>query len=330
MKKINVGIVGASGLVGRTFLKVIEEYHLPIDELRVFASSKSVGKTVIFAGKEYALRGLEKGCFKGLDFVLFSAGGDVSKQWSPVAEEEGAIVIDNSSAWRMNPDCGLIVPEINPLDYHGKRKIIANPNCSTIQSVLPVNALKPLGIKRVIYSSYQAVAGAGMKGLNDYKNCIEGGEPKFFPYNIAKTCIPQIDVFQESGFTKEEEKMINETRKILHMPDLNVTATCVRVPVEICHGVAVIVELEKDFTVEEVKNLIAKQEGCMLCDDINNNIYPTSIIAKGNDNVYVGRIRKDICNPKTILFYCVADNIRKGAAANAVQIMKKIMEERDA
>jgi len=294
------------------------------------ASSRSAGKEIEFEGKKYVVEELKEGCFVGTDIALFSAGGKISEIWSPIAEKEGAIVIDNSSAWRMNEDCALIVPEINIDDFYSKRKIIANPNCSTIQSVLPLKPLKEkFGIKRVVYSTYQACSGSGQKGKDDLARTLRGEEPQFYPYNISQTCIPHIDVFTDNGYTKEEIKMVNETRKILHMPNLPVSATCVRVPVANSHACSIMVELEKPFTLDEIKEAFKSQEGIVLYDDPQNNIYPNSIVANGNDNVYVGRIRKDLSCENGILFYAVADNIRKGAAANAVQIAKELIKRED-
>ena len=321
MKKYNVAVVGATGLVGRTFLKVLEEYNFPINNLILYASARSKGKVVTYCGKEYVIEELTKDSFDGVEIALFSAGGSISQEYAPIAEAKGAVVIDNSSAWRMHEDCALVVPEINFDDIYTKRKIIANPNCSTIQSVLP---LKPLsdkfGLKRVVYTTYQAVSGSGQKGVEDLKRCKEGSLPEFYPYDISNTCIPEIDSFLDDGYTKEEMKMVNETRKILHLDNLPVSATCIRVPVESCHGVMIQVELEKEFTIEEVKEALKEQKGIILYDDPKNHIYPNSIVAKDNDAVYVGRIRKDLSCKNGLLLYCVADNIRKGAAANAVQI----------
>ena len=264
---------------------------------------------------------LTKDAFDGVEIALFSAGGSISQEYAPIAEAKGAVVIDNSSAWRMNEDCALVVPEINLDDIYTKRKIIANPNCSTIQSVLP---LKPLsdkyGLKRVVYTTYQAVAGSGQKGVDDLRRTKEGQKPEFYPYDISNTCIPEIDSFLDDGYTKEEMKMVNETRKILHLDNLPVSATCIRVPVEVCHGVMIQVELEKKFDLEEVKQVLASQEGIVLYDDPKNHIYPNSIVAKDKDQVFVGRIRRDISTKNGLLLYCVADNVRKGAASNAVQI----------
>lgn len=327
MRKYNVAVVGATGLVGSTFLKVLKEYDFPIENLTLFASERSAGKTIEYNGKEYVLQKLEKGCFKGIEIALFSAGGSVSQEWAPEAEASGAVVIDNSSAWRMVKECALIVPEINLNAFDGARKIVANPNCSTIQSVLPLKPLhEKFGLKRVNYSTYQAVSGSGQKGKNDLIRTLNGEEPAFYPYNISKTCIPQIDVFTDNGYTKEELKMVNETRKILNLPNLPVSATCVRVPVLNAHAVTIMVELEKPFTLEEVRNALASQKGIVVVDDPANSIYPVSTIANDNDAVYVGRIRKDLSCENGIILYAVSDNIRKGAAANAVQIAEALIK----
>ncbi len=327
MKKYSVAVVGATGLVGSTFLKVLKEYEFPIRELTLFASSKSAGKEIEYNGKNYVVKELKEGCFEGIEIALFSAGGDISKQWAVEAEKSGAVVIDNSSAWRMADDCSLIVPEINIDDFDKCRKIVANPNCSTIQSVLPLKPLKEkFGLKRVVYTTYQAVSGSGQKGKNDLIRTLNGEEPQFYPYNISKTCIPHIDSFLDNGYTKEEIKMVNETRKILHMPNLKVSATCVRVPVLNSHAVSILVELEKEFTLDEVRSAFASQEGIVVLDDPFNNIYPVATVSNDNDKVYVGRIRRDLSCDNGLLFYCVSDNIRKGAAANAVQIAKKLIK----
>lgn len=328
MKEYNVAVVGATGLVGSTFLKVLKEYDFPIKNLTLFASEKSVGKEIEYNGTKYVVKGLEKGCFVGIDIALFSAGGKVSEEWAPEAERNGAVVIDNSSAWRMAEDCALIVPEINSDDFVNARKIVANPNCSTIQCVLPLKPLsEKFGLKRVIYSTYQACSGSGQKGKEDLYRTRRGEEPQFYPYNITETCIPHIDSFLDNGYTKEEVKMVNETRKILHLPNLPVTATCVRVPVANAHAVSILVELEKPFTLDEIREAFASQEGVVVLDNPKENIYPVSTVANENDKVYVGRIRKDLSSDNAILFYCVSDNIRKGAAANAVQIAQKLCKE---
>ncbi|MBE5743396.1 MAG: aspartate-semialdehyde dehydrogenase [Clostridiales bacterium] len=328
MKKYKVAVVGATGLVGSTFLKLLWEYKFPIEELTLFASERSAGKKVAFGDSEYTVQKLEKGCFDGIEIALFSAGGSVSLEWAPEAEKSGAVVIDNSSAWRMVQECALIVPEINLDHFDTARKIVANPNCSTIQSVLPLKPLEEnFGLKRVVYTTYQAVSGSGMKGKNDLARTLAGEKPEFYPYNISETCIPQIDVFTDNGYTKEELKMVNETRKILGKPDLKVSATCVRVPVQNAHAVSVMVELEKPFTLEEVRKAFESQEGIKVLDDPQNSIYPVSTVANGNDLVYVGRIRRDLSTDNGLLFYCVSDNIRKGAAANAIQIAKALIKE---
>ena len=329
MKQYHFAIVGATGLVGRTFLKVLEEYDLPIASLHLFASEKSKGKKILFQGKEIEVETLSPTCFQGIDFALFSAGASISKEWAPVAEKEGAIVVDNSSCWRMDESVSLIVPEINIEDYHEKRKIIANPNCSTIQSVLPLKALdEEFHLKRVVYTTYQAVSGSGMKGIEDLRRCQKGEKNQFYPYDISQTCIPEIDVAMDNLYTKEEMKMVNETRKILHRPNLKVAATCIRVPVEVAHGVVMQCEFENEVSVERAREVLASMEGIKVVDDLKNHIYPVSTLAKDNDFVYVGRIRKDLSCENGLILYCVGDNVRKGAAANAVQIVKKIIEGR--
>ena len=320
MKKYNVAVVGATGLVGTTFLKVLAEYDFPINDLKLLASARSAGEKVLFKGKEYIVEELTEDSFEGVELALFSAGGDVSKKFAPIAVNAGARVIDNSSAWRNDKDIPLIVPEVNIEDYT-LNKLIANPNCSTIQAIIPLKALDDkYGLKRVVYSTYQAVSGSGMKGKNDLINTLNGQEPKFYPYNISQTCIPEIDVFLDNGYTKEEMKMVNETRKMLHKPDLAISATCVRVPVLNSHSVSVMCELENEFTIDEVRELLANYPGIVLADDPKNHVYPTSILANNTDSVYVGRIRRDLSCSNGLMLYCAADNIRKGAAANAVQI----------
>ncbi len=324
MKKYNVAIVGATGLVGSTFRKVLEEVKFPIANLKLLASKKSAGKKIMYAGKEYVVEELTKDSFEGVDIALFSAGGAVSAEYCPIASEKGAVVIDNSSTFRNRPDLPLVVPEVNPEDIRGYG-IISNPNCSTIQSIVPLKALEKYGIKRVNYTTYQAVSGSGMKGIKDLENTLEGKENEFYPYKICKTCIPEIDAFLDNGYTKEEMKMVNETRKMLHMPELPISATCVRVPVRNAHGVSIQVELEKEFTVKEIQDLFANFPGLVLVDEPKEHKYPVSTLADGTDPVYVGRIRKDLSVPNGLLFYTVADNVRKGAATNAVQIAQYIV-----
>lgn len=325
-KLYNVAIVGATGLVGSTFLKVLAEVDFPIKNLRLLASARSAGKTINYCGKEYTVEELTKDSFAGIDIALFSAGGAVSKEYAPLAAKAGAVVVDNSSTFRNDPALPLVVPEVNASDIRSEG-IIANPNCSTIQAIIPLKALdEKYGLKRVQYATYQAVSGSGMKGVNDLKATLAGNENQFYPYPIAKTCIPEIDSFLDDGYTKEEMKMVNETRKMLHHPDLAISATCIRVPVENCHGVLVHAELNIEFSIDEVKELFKNYPGLKLADDVTKHLYPTSTMANGNDFVYVGRIRRDLSTANGIIFYTVADNVRKGAASNAVQIAKYIVD----
>lgn len=331
MKKYNFAVVGATGMVGRQFLQVMEEYELPVENLYLFASAKSAGSHLTFRGREYEVLELKDSSFRDhkIDIALFSAGGDASRRFAPLAAEAGTVVIDNSSAWRMDSDVPLVVPEVNPdaIPAYTKKNIIANPNCSTIQAVV---ALKPVfdryGIKRVIYSTYQAVSGAGKQGCDDLRNGLDGEPPHKFPYIITFNCIPQIDVFLDNGYTKEEEKMINETRKILGVPDMRVTATTVRVPVYNGHSESINVETEKPFDIDDLRSTIAGGEGIVIEDDPKNGIYPMPINASGSDMVFVGRIRRDESADNAFNMFVVADNIRKGAASNAVQIARKLIE----
>ena len=322
--KVNVAVVGATGLVGSMMLKVLSEKNFPIDKLYLFSSKKSAGSEVEYCGKKYTVEELNENSFEGKDIkiALFSAGGSVSEKYAPIAAKKGVTVIDNSSHFRMNPDVPLVVPEINPEDIKTNKGIIANPNCSTIQSVLP---LKPIHdkykIKRVIYSTYQSVSGSGVKGISD----LEEGTQLAYKYPIRNNCIPQIDVFMDNGYAKEEMKMIDETKKILH-DDIRVTATTVRVPVKTSHSVSINVETEKPFEIEDVKKIIADYPGMDLQDDIENEIYPMAITSAGKNEVFVGRIRRDFTVDNGINLWCCADNIRKGAATNAVQIALKILE----
>ena len=327
MKSYKLALVGATGLVGRTAIKVLEEKNLPISEYVFFASKQSAGATVHLLGKDYIVQELTEDSFDfGFDFEIFSAGGDTAKKFAPIAASKGCIVVDNSSAFRMDDDVPLVVPEVNSKDLEKHKNIIANPNCSTIQAVVP---LKPLDdkykIKRIVYSTYQAVSGAGKHGVEDLENTLKGLAPQKFPYPIANNCLPHIDVFMDNGYTKEEMKMINETRKILHKPDLKVTATTVRVPVINSHSESINVEFENDFDLEELKLFLRNSPGIVLQDDISNNIYPLATNASGFDDVFVGRIRRDESVPFGINMWVVADNIRKGAASNAIQIVEKML-----
>lgn len=328
MKKYNIAIVGATGMVGRTFLKVLEERNFPIDNLYLLASSRSCGTEINFKNKTYIVEELTPESFtKEIDIALFSAGGNISKEMAPIAVSHGITVIDNSSAWRMDPTIPLVVPEVNP-EAATTNKLIANPNCSTIQVVVPLKVLDDLyGIKRVVYSTYQAVSGSGVAGVKDLKDGIEGKEPSNYPHPIAFNCLPHIDDFTENGYTKEELKMINETRKILNKPNLPITSTCVRVPVENGHSVSVNLEFEKEFDLEELKKALQNKKGIILQDDVKNNIYPMPINASGFDEVFVGRIRRDYSVENGINLWTVADNIRKGAATNTVQIAELLIEQ---
>ena len=316
-------------MVGRTFLKVLHECNLPISKYTMLASARSAGTKIEFMGKEYVVQELNEHSFDGNDFdiALFSAGGSTSEKYSPIAAAHGTVVIDNSSAWRMDPEVPLVVPEVNPEDILWNKGIIANPNCSTIQAVV---ALKPLHdqykIKRIVYSTYQAVSGAGMAGYTDLENGLKGEAPKKFPYPIAGNCLPHIDVFTENGYTKEEIKMINETRKILHDDQIRITATTVRVPVFYGHSESINVEFEKQFDLAELREVLEHAPGVVVQDDLENEIYPMAITAAGTNETYVGRIRRDESVESGVNLWVVADNIRKGAAANAVQIAQALMQ----
>ena len=324
----NVAIVGATGNVGRKFLEILEERNFPIKELYLFASKRSSGSKLIFKGQEFVVEETSEENIKNkkIDFALFSAGGDVSLKYSPIFSSYGAVVIDNSSAFIMDENVPLVVPEVNPEDIKWHNGIIANPNCSTIQAMLPLKVLLDnYGIKRIIYSTYQAVSGAGMQGISDLENGLKGEEPKKFPYPIAGNCLPHIDVFLENGYTKEEIKMIEETKKILHNSELKITATAVRVPVLNSHSESINVELEKPFDLKDVFNLFNNTKGITLYDDISNIKYPTPLFVSGKDDVFLGRIRRDYSLDNGLNLWVVADNIRKGAALNAVQIAELLI-----
>ncbi|MBP2028780.1 aspartate-semialdehyde dehydrogenase [Acetoanaerobium pronyense] len=327
MKKANIGIVGATGMVGRTFLKVLEERNFPIDNLYLFSSKKSAGSKVMFKNKEYIVEELKEDSFtKDIDIALFSAGGEISKKFAPIAKENGVIVVDNSSAWRMNQEVPLVVPEVNPEDLKWHDGIISNPNCSTIQSVVPLKVLHDaFKIKRIIYSTYQAVSGSGVEGISDLENGINGGENKKYPHQIAFNCIPHIDDFMDNLYTKEEMKMIEETKKILNDQNIRVTATTVRVPVKYGHSVSMNIEFERDFELSKIYELLENVDGLVIMDDIQNNIYPMPTYVQDKDEVYVGRIRRDFSVENGINMWVVADNIRKGAATNTVQIAELIL-----
>ncbi len=326
---MRIAIVGASGAVGQEFLRVLDEQNFPIDELTLFGSKRSAGRSYTFRGKEYVVKELQHNDdFKDIDIAFTSAGAGTSKEFAETITKYGAIMIDNSSAFRMDDDVPLVVPEVNGDDaFNTPRNIIANPNCTTIQMVV---ALKPLNdvskIKRVHVATYQAASGAGAAAMqeliNQYGELAEGKEPTVekFAYQLAYNVIPHVDVFQENGYTKEEMKMFNETRKIMHAPDINVSAMCVRVPVMRAHSEAIWIETERPISPEEARDILSKAEGVVLVDEPAEKKYPMPLFVADKDPVYVGRIRKDLANENGLTFWLVGDQIKKGAALNAVQI----------
>lgn len=327
MNKINVAIVGATGMVGRTFIHVLEDLEVPIGELTLLASEKSAGKKVVFRGKELTVETLTEEALdpQRFQYALFSAGAGVSLRFAPVAASRGITVIDNSSAFRMDPQIPLVVPEVNFSAIGPQDRLIANPNCSTIQCMLALKVTHELfGLSRVVYTTYQAVSGSGYKGVEDLERTQKGEAPQFYPQPIADNCLPHIDVFLDSGYTKEEQKMVDETRKILDLPGLPVSATCVRVPVKNGHSVALNVTTEKPLDLPLLAKTLASTEGLRFYPEG----YPTAREASGQDLVLLGRMRRDDSFPNTFHLWTVADNIRKGAATNAVQILMKLMEER--
>ncbi|HLB01486.1 MAG TPA: aspartate-semialdehyde dehydrogenase [Bacteroidota bacterium] len=319
----NVAVVGATGLVGRKMLHVLAERSFPVLEVRALASKKSAGSTLPFAGRDLIVEELTAGSFGGIDIALFSAGAAVSREFAPAAVGAGALVIDNSSAFRMDPGVPLAVPEVNPAVIPGGRGIIANPNCSTIQLVV---VLKPLHdrwkIRRVVVSTYQSVTGAGQKAVDQLEGELrnEGGVAMKFPHRIAFNALPQVDVFEEGGSTREELKMLNETRKIMGEPDLNLTATCVRIPATGGHSESVNVEFAMPFELDDVRTLLRDAPGITLQDDPGRSIYPMPVSSDDRDDVFVGRLRRDTTVPNGLNLWVVSDNLRKGAATNAVQI----------
>lgn len=332
-KALNVAILGATGRVGQELIKVLEERKFPVNEFRPLASARSKDAQITFNGKSYAVQEPSEAAFKGIDIVLASAGAEISEQLSPLAVKQGAVVIDNSNAFRMDPEVPLVVPEVNGHALKNHKGIIANPNCSTSQLVVP---LKPLhdaaGLKRVIVSTYQSVSGAGKEAMDELeaqtKAICEGNEykPQVFQHQISHNLIPHIDKFLPNGYTKEEMKVVQETQKILGLPDLLVTCTAVRVPVYIGHSESVLVELERPLTVEEARKILSQAPAMEIVDDPSKAIYPTPLDAAGKDPVYVGRIRVDTSSPNGLNFWVVADNLRIGAALNAVRIAEYLLE----
>ena len=326
---MKIAVVGATGLVGGEILEVLEERNVHFTELLLVASERSAGKQMLFRGKAYTVITLDEALRQAPDFAIFSAGGSTSLEWAPRFSAVGTTVVDNSSAWRMSPEHKLVVPEINASELSEHDKIIANPNCSTIQMVV---ALKPLreryGIKRIVVSTYQSVTGSGKSAVDQMMNEREGIETKMaYPHKIDMNVLPHIDVFQDNGYTKEEMKMINETRKIFNDQEIAITATTVRVPTVGGHSESINVEFKEDFDLKEVKMLLQNQEGLILQDDPSNNIYPMPLTAHKKDEVFVGRLRRDESQPNTLNMWVVADNLRKGAATNAVQIVEYLQQQ---
>ena len=327
---MKIAIVGATGMVGAVMLKVLAERKFPVTAIIPVASEKSIGKEIEFKGKKFSVVGIQTAIDMKADIAIFSAGGDTSLEWAPKFAEAGITVIDNSSAWRMNPSNKLIVPEINASILSDKDKIIANPNCSTIQMVMVMSPLhEKYKIKRVVISTYQSITGTGVKAVQQLENEKNGVDGEMaYPYPINQNCLPHCDVFEENGYTKEEMKLVNEPKKILGDVSFNITATAVRVPVVGGHSEAINIEFENDFDLGEVRKLLHETDGITLQDNPDTNTYPMPIYAKDKDAVFVGRIRRDESQPNTINMWVVTDNLRKGAATNAVQIAEYLVEHK--
>jgi aspartate-semialdehyde dehydrogenase len=333
MKGYKVAIVGATGMVGQEFMKVLEQRNFPMESIDLLASDRSAGKKLFFNHQELEVKETTAESFKGIEIALFSAGADISRYFSPIAAQSGAVVIDNSAAWRMDPRVPLVVPEINVEDIKKHRGIIANPNCSTIQMVValyPLHRVNP--IKRIIVSTYQSVSGTGIAAIdeltNQTKQILNGQTviPHVYPHQIAFNVLPEIDVFLDNAYTKEEWKMVEETRKIMHDDNIAVAATCARVPVFIGHSEAVTVEFTNAITPDEARRILSQAPGVKLLDDPTISLYPQACAAAGTDDVYVGRIRTDVSHNNGLVMWIVADNIRKGAALNAVQIAEEMIK----
>lgn len=325
---MKVAVVGATGMVGNVMLQVLEERNFPVTELIPVASEKSIGQTIVFKGKEYKVIGLAQAVSLKPDIALFSAGGSVSTEWAPKFAQVGTIVVDNSSAWRMDPTKKLVIPEINADVLTKEDKIIANPNCSTIQMLVALSPLRKYRIKRIIVSTYQSITGTGVKAVkqleNEYRN--EKGEMAYH-YPIHRNAIPHCDVFEPNGYTKEEMKLVRETKKIFGDDTIRVTATAVRIPVVGGHSESVNVEFEQDFDLTEVRKILSKAPGITLQDNTDTNTYPMPIYAQGKDDVFVGRIRRDESAPNSLNMWVVADNLRKGAATNTIQIAETLIKK---
>lgn len=324
---MRIAVVGATGMVGEVMLQVLEERNFPISELMLVASERSVGKKLVFKGTEYSVIGLEEAVAAKPDIALFSAGGATSLEWAPRFAEAGTTVIDNSSAWRMNPSIKLVVPEVNASEITKGDKIIANPNCSTIQMVIVLSPLhKKYGVKRVIVSTYQSITGTGVKAVRQLENEGKGEKGEMaYPYPIHQNAIPQCDVFEDNGYTKEEMKLVRETKKILSDNNIAVSATAIRIPVVGGHSESVNIEFERDFDISDIRTILHETSGITLQDNPDTNTYPMPIYAKGKDDVFVGRIRRDESQNNTLNMWIVSDNLRKGAATNTVQIAEYLV-----
>jgi aspartate-semialdehyde dehydrogenase len=333
MKSYNVAMVGATGLVGQEFIRVLEQRKFPVSSIHLYASDRSAGKKLFVGHQEIEVKETSADSFQHVDIALFSAGAEISRHFAPIAAKAGALVIDNSSAFRMEPKVPLVVPEVNPEDINLHKGIIANPNCSTIQLVValyPLHKVNP--IKRIVVSTYQSVSGTGLAAMEELttqaKLVLEGQNviPHVYPHQIAFNLLPEIDVFLDSGYTKEEQKVVEETRKIMHADSIAVSATCVRVPVFIGHSEAINVEFTNPISPDEARRILAGAPGVRVLDDSSVSLYPQPWLAAGSDDVYVGRIRTDISQPNSLVMWVVADNLRKGAALNAVQIAEEAIK----
>jgi aspartate-semialdehyde dehydrogenase len=326
---MKIAVVGATGMVGNVMLEVLEERNFPVTELLLVASERSVGKKIKYKGEEYTVIGLQDALNQKPDIALFSAGGATSIEWAPKFAAVGTTVVDNSSAWRMDPSKKLVVPEINAGELSPEDKIIANPNCSTIQMVVALAPLhKKYGIKRLVISTYQSISGTGVKAVQQLENEYKGIKGEMaYPYPIHRNALPHCDVFEENGYTKEEMKLVNETRKILNDDSIAVTATAVRIPVSGGHSESINIEFDNDFDVNELRRLLHETEGVVVKDNLETNTYPMPIYAEGKDDVFVGRIRRDESQKNSLNMWVVSDNLRKGAATNTVQIAEYLIEK---
>ena len=326
---MKIAVVGATGMVGNVMLEILEERNFPVSELLLVASERSVGKKMTYKKEEYTVIGLQDAIDQRPDIALFSAGGGTSLEWAPKFAAVGTTVVDNSSAWRMDPNKKLVVPEINAGELTSDDKIIANPNCSTIQMVVALAPLhKKYGIKRLVISTYQSISGTGVKAVQQLENEYQGIKGEMaYPYPIHRNALPHCDVFEENGYTKEEMKLVNETRKILNDDSIAVTATAVRIPVAGGHSESINIEFENDYDISEVRQLLHETEGVVVQDNLDTNTYPMPIYAHGKDDVFVGRIRRDESQPNTLNMWVVSDNLRKGAATNTIQIAEYLIEQ---